>query len=881
MRLHRYILTLAVLLLSATLYLPAATQAAERDILKTKLDNGLTVIIEEEHSAPVVAVQMWVRVGSADETDDEAGIAHVFEHMLFKGTKKRGLGQIAREVESAGGSINAFTTYDHTVYHLTLPSRRLSTGLDIISDAIQNSAFDPKELKKELEVVLEEIRMNEDSPGRKLYKVVLGEAYKVHPYGRPIIGFEKTVKSFTRDKILAFFRKWYVPNNMTLVVVGDLDKKKTLEEIKNLYRNFKRGPDPHKPRPAEPEQTETRAVIVPQPIVETRLAAAFHIPELKSPDTYTIDVLASILGEGETSRLYKRIKIKDRLVHSISAYAMTPKEPGIFLVTANLEAKKVNDTLTEVMEEIERLKSEGPAPEELERAKLGLESSFVYSRETMSGRADQLGYYETAAGDLSFEKKYVDGIRAVTAADIKAAIEKYLRPENMTVALLVPESASGALTREGVISKVNSAAQKAAAMFAKKAAGKEEITKTVLPNGITLIVKEVHSNPTVAFYATFPGGLRFETPETNGLGNLVAGMLTRGTKKRTREELAKEMEDMAGGISGFSGRNSTGASGKFLSRFFDRGLELLSDVIINPTFPEDELKKLKADVIAAIKRQEDYLPGYTFKLLYKELYRKHPYGMPVIGTVETVSSFTREDLIKHYNRIFTPKRMVLAIVGDVNTEYAIEKVKELFGDFNREPSPMPKLPVEKRPDGVRRTGEVKEKAQVNIGIGFLGTTIGSEDSYAMSVLTEVLAGQGGRLFVELRDKKSLAYSVSAFSRDGVEPGIFALYIASAPQKKEESINGLLKELERVLNEKIPDYEIERAKNSLIGGYEIGLQSVASQAADMATNELLGLGYDYYKKYPERIEAVTADDLMRVARKYITLDAYVISVVGPK
>jgi len=314
--------------------------------------------------------------------------------------------------------------------------------------------------------------------------------------------------------------------------------------------------------------------------------------------------------------------------------------------------------------------------------------------------------------------------------------------------------------------------------------------------------------------------------------------------------------------------------------FLDKGMGLLADVLMNPTFPDTEIAKLRADTLAAIQRQEDNLSSYTFKLLYKELFHAHPYGMPVIGTKETVSALTRDDLIRHHQTFFVPERMVLTVVGDVDTDKVYEKVKALFGEFKTAAAPLPAPPVEAHKTSIEKTGAIKEREQTHVGIAFLGTTIGDDDSFALRVMTEVLSGQGGRLFLELRDKKSLAYSVSAFSREGVDPGIVGAYIASAPGKKDEAVAGILKELERMLNEPVSAEELNRAKRSIIGNYEIGLQEVSSQATDMANNELYGLGYDFSLVYPEKIDAVTAQDIMRVAKKYLDLKAYVISVVGP-
>lgn len=844
-----------------------------------KLENGLTVIIEEEHTAPVVSVQMWVRVGSADETDKEAGISHVFEHMLFKGTARKKVGEIAQIIESVGGDINAYTSFDKTVYHLTVPSRHFSTGLDIISDAIQRSSFDPAELEKELQVVLEEIRMNEDSPGRKLYKTLLSEAYTRHPYGRPVIGYVNTVESFTREQILGFFNRWYIPNNMTLVIAGDVDAEAALEAVKKEFKGFRKKTDPHKKRPVEPRQKEIRTGVLGQKVQAAHLGLAFHIPKIKDEDTYSLDVLSLILGGGESSRLYRKLKIDASLVHGISSYTMSMKDPGLMLITANLEAKNAASVVSGAVREIRRLEYEGPDLEELERAKFNLESDFIYSRETMDGIASKLGYFDTTLGDINYEKKYLEGIRKVSSGDIKRVAGKYLLTSALSAAVILPEEEKTLVTGPVLVGAAEEADKEARAVFAGKKTD-AGVVKVRLDNGITLIVKEAHANPTVAFYATFPGGLRFEDARTNGAGNFTAAMLTMGTGKHSREGLARETEEMAASIGGFSGWNSTGVSGKFLSRFFDKGLDLTAEVIMTPTFPDEEIERLRKDTLAGIKRLEDNLPAYTFKLLYRSLYEKHPYGMPSSGSVETVSALKRDDLVKHYSEFFVPSRMVLVIVGDINSDYAIEKVKAAFKDFKGDSVPLPSPPAEVRQTGIRETGGVKEKEQTHIGIGFLGTTIGDADSYALKVMTEVLSGQGGRLFVNLRDKKSLAYSVAAFSKDGADPGMVGAYIGCAPSKKDEAIAGIFKELEEISTVAVTDSELKRAKMSLIGGYEIGLQEVGSQAADMANNELYGLGYDFHKVYPGKIEAVTKDDILRVAKKYLTLDAYTISVVGP-
>ncbi len=887
MKRTRNITSLSIFILILLIFFPGDSVAKERKLLKTKLPNGLSVIIEEDHRAPVVALQMWVRVGSADESEREAGIAHVFEHMLFKGTSRRKVGELAQEVESAGGYINAYTSYDQTVYHLALASRYFDIGLDILSDAVQNSSFDPTELTKELEVVFEEIRRGEDSPSRKLFSSLMESAFSTHTYRRPVIGFNTTVGSLTRADILAFFEKWYVPNNMTLVIVGDVESEKTLQSIKETFKGFKKRRDPHSPRPIEPKQKETRVRVVAQPITQSRIALGFHITGLKHDDTYALDLASVILGHGKSSRLFREIKVQSELVDSISASSMTPKDPGLFIIKALLDAEDIDKATTAILKEVQELSTKGPTAKEMKKALLALESDFIFERETMEGKASQLGYYDTVSGDITFEEKYIAGIRGVRQTDIMRVLKKYLTHENMTAIVLLNKE-KAALINDASLSALIKKATADIDIITQntKESAKEEGARLIkLKNGITLILKKQESNPTVAFYATFPGGLRSETKKTNGIGLFTASMLSRGTERWNAIELAEEIESMSGSISAFSGNNTIGIKGVFLSNDFDRGLDIITEMLLNHTLPPKEIEKLKEDIIAAIKRDADNLAGHTFELLRLVLYLDHPYSLPIKGTPKTVASFKRRDIKKHIKKHFLLEQMVFAIVGDFDLEHAEEKIEALFpsSKSKRRPSRI-RSPGKSAPQinegGIRTTGKIRDKSQTHIAIGFPGTTILSEDSLHLSILDEVLSGQGGRLFVELRDTQSLAYVTSAFSSPGVDPGLFGVYIGTAPEKKDRAIEEMIKVLRVIRETGITDAELERAKSSIIGSYEIGLQSVLSQATDMAVNEQLELGYDFSSKYPEKINGVTKQDVLTAARKYLTLDSYVISIVGP-
>ncbi len=838
------------------------------------LENGMHLVVLESHSAPVVSIQAWVRAGSADEPDDMAGVSHLLEHMLFKGTHRRKVGEIAREIESNGGYINAFTTYDATVYYVTIASRYFEIGLDVLADAIQNSSFDAEELEKEKEVVIEEIKRSNDIPERKAMNDIFELAYSVHPYRRPIIGFAETVREITRDKLINYYKKWYSPENITLVIVGDVSQDDVFKSISRHFYFKKSGVRPLK-RPAEPEQKELRVKVSRDNVFETQLILAFHIPGVFDKDIYALDVLSSLMGEGDSSVLYKEIKRNKELVNSIYTYTYTPKDTGVFIIGASLEAENVRRAIEAIWEEVLRIRERIPDYGELLRSKIKIESDFIYQKETVEGMARQMGYFEAILGDVNYEKRYLEGLREVKAEDIREVAEKYLVPENLSVVVLGPVEET--LTGEEIKGIIYGKKE-----IQKEERIKEEISRIVLDNGVRLIVKNRPGTETVSIYSASLGGLRYETPDRAGLSNLLSKVWTKGTETRKAEEIADEIEEMGGEIAGYSGRNTFGLSAQFLSRFFDKGLNLFADVLLNPAFDNDEIEKARREILNEIKNQEDDLARIAFKNFYKTLYRSHPYGMDILGTRSSVQRIKREDIVKYYNRFLSPENLVIVVVGDFDLRDKIDLLKAKFSSIPRRKTNLPSIEKVKPLDEIRKsTKSVKGKEQVHILLGFLGTTVTSEDQYPLQILDAILSGQGGRLFVKLRDEQSLAYDLRALNVTGIDPGYFALYIASSAEKEEQALQGLILEVKRILDGGVTEDEVERAKRYIVGNYEISLQSNSSLASNIALNEIYNLGYDFYKRYPEKINGVTVKEVNETARRYLDLERYALSIIRPE
>ncbi len=854
-------------------------------MLERRLPNGLRILCEQVSTAPVVAIQAWVGVGSADELPREAGLAHLHEHMLFKGTARRGVGEIAQEIEAAGGEVNAWTSFDETVYHITMTSRFFAAGLDVLSDAILHSSFDAGELSREREVVLEEIRRGLDQPGRRLSQRLFSTAFRRHPYGRPVIGYPKTVAHFTRSEILSFYKKWYVPNNVVFVVVGDVDEERAARAVAGAFGKAK-ARDLRRPRrAAEPAPTRPRAFAEVADTGDAYAALAFPIPGSRHPDAPGLDVLADVLGGGEASRLFERVQAELGLVSSVYAHAYTPKDPGLFSVGANPFTGKELAAAQALWSEIERLRDGGAAAAELDRSKLSIEADSVYLRETVQGRARKWGYSLLEMEDAQFEEKYLDAVRRLTVADLSRLAGQYLRPERASAGLIVPGSEKGPAAKKAarsVAAGLERVFRKAPARSPAKAPGlqrKPTASLHVLANGCRVVFERASTIPAAAFKAVWLGGSRFESPPEAGIYHFVAEMLARGAGGQSATGIRREAEAIAGSVQGAAGRNSGGVDAHCLSRFWERGFALFRDVALSPQFPEDEVEKARAETLAALDRENDSLSQVLFTRLRRTLYGAHPYGYRLSGEKESVQGFEAGALRSAHERLLDPARLVLSVVGELDAEALLPKLEESFGRLPARGEAPPRLSVAPLA-GRLYSEQVMDRAQAHLAVGVHATTLDDPGRFALEVLNALLSGQGGRLFMNLRDKMSLAYSVGSLVVEGIEPGLLAAYIGTAPEKLSTAFAAMMRELEKMRDLGPGAAEIRRAKRHLAASHAIDQQGYDSRASLYALSELYGLGYRSGEEYARRIEAVEVADLRAAAGRYLTMDRAVLCVVRP-
>ncbi|MFP6624154.1 MAG: pitrilysin family protein [Myxococcota bacterium] len=846
------------------------------------LPNGLTLLLQPTQLAPVANIQIWAQVGSADEGPDEQGLAHFHEHMLFKGTGKRGVGDVAADVEGAGGRINAYTTFDVTVYYATLPSQSLDTGFEVLVDAVLNSSFDADEIQREREVVLEEIRRAEDSPGHVLSDALFSTAYQQHPYRTPILGVPESVEAFERDRVRSFFERWYAPDNLVIAAAGDFDATRFAGQIRAAFADAQpRGAK--RSRPVEPEQTGLRSTVLQRSFEGVRVDLAWRAARFADPDAPLLDLLSFVLGGCESSRLGASLMDRDQLVDRIDSSSYSPLDPGLFSVNFESDVRRTGAAIEGVVREVERLRAERVSLDELERARANFLANEHFERENIAGISSRLASFHVLGGDHRGDERYLDTIRNATPEQLIQAARTHLDPEQLTVASVVPEDEGSTVDEASIRASVSSGIASTRKRFQPPARSHRDEQQIVhsyeLAHGGTIHVAPRRDVPVVAARAAFLGGLLAETGETAGIGSFLSSIWTRGTRNRSAADFARAVESLAGEVHGFSGRSSLGFNLEATRDKFEPILDLFAEALLEPGFDGEELERERRETLAAIERRADLLAQLAYLQLSEMLFPTHPYRLPMLGTAESVGRIDVEALRAHHERLVRPENLVFAVAGDVDPDAIAESISARTSDLEAKGFERSAPAFDEPIREIQERRLEKQRSQVHLVVGFPGLRVDDPDRIALDVLSQVLAGQGGRLFLELRDKRSLAYSVSAISVEGVAPGFFSIYIATAPEKAEEARRGILAELEQLVETAPAEDELSRARHYLAGSFAIDGQRNSNHAGHIALDGLYGLGPEAHYAYGSKVAAVTAEDVLHVARRVLTLDAYALSWVG--
>lgn len=830
---------------------------------KFVLSNGLTVIVQEDRSAPVGSVQAWCAAGST--TEDRylgAGISHILEHMLFKGTKTRSTNQIAQKIQDVGGYINAYTSFDRTVFWIDVPKDGVPMALDILADAMMNSTLPAEEYAKEQEVIRREFAMGQDDPERTLTQLLFATAYQHHPYRLPVIGLADIYNQLSHADVANYYRTRYVPNNLTFIIVGDVNASEVRAQLERLFKDHPARSLPPIFIPPEPLQLGRREVHEEFPSELTHFAMAWHVPEIMHPDVPALDLLSIILGEGRSSRLYRKVREETGLAFAITAFCYTPGEPGIFGVEATLDPKNREEAQRLICEIVERIRQDGVTAAELTKAKKTALTHELGSLATMRGQASDLGTNWFLTRNLNFSRDYFDQLQKITADDVRRVAQKYLRDQNLSVVSLNPK---GSL---------------AACNAAKPAVSAGDIQKFELSNGLRVLVREDPRLPLVAISAVFRGGLLAETPETSGITRLAAKCLLKGTKNRSAEQIAAELEEVGGDISAKGGNNTLAIKVDVTQADLALGTEILADVLLNATMPEQAIAREKEIQLAKIKAESEQPISVARNALKTELFGQHPFALRGEGTPESLSHLNSKELLAFRDQYLVAKNGVIAVFGNVK----LAEVKRLFEEkLSALPAGKLQLADAPIPEQLTRNRIVTsqlDKAQAVLMIGFRGADVFSEDRHALELIDEASSDLGSRFFIRIREKMGMAYFVGAGQVQALVPGLFAFYLGTDPEKVDQVKKAFLQEVRKLASEGLTEVELNRARKKLVGQQQIQNQSNDAFAYLAALDELYGLGYNHYRELEPKVNAITLADIQRVARKYFAEQPYVLSIVQP-
>ncbi len=885
------LLAVAVVLVSLESFAPAAEPGVDPKLAKTasaifdkletdELPNGLRVFLLPIKGSPVVTTMVAYKVGSGDEDKDQTGLSHYLEHLLFKGTEKLMPGDIDRATQRNGGHNNAYTNVDMTNYHFDFAADRWPIALEIEADRMRNVRIDEKhEFQQEKGAVVAELKKNEDGPWDLESKSILPFLYaEKAPYSHPIIGQEKHVRGATAEIIRRHYDKWYHPNNATLVMVGGFDLEQARTLIKKLFGSIPKGELPSRNDAAI--QTARTAQVrseFPSKFDVPRMMAAFNGVRLGEADDYVLDVIGDILASGKTSRLYRKLVEGEQLANEVGGGNFSGRYPGWFSVNVEmLQGKDRAKAEKIVFEELEKLSKEPVSVAELVRVKRSKLASAVFEREAVHELADAIARTATVR-DVDYLKTYIDRVNAVSATDIQRVCAKYLAKSKSAVVWSLPVDAKAGAGGEKPMGEAKRQAAGATPSFTLT-----DAKRTVLPNGLTLITLENRRLPIVVATASV-NDVRLREPAAKaGVAALMGEMLEEGTAKHTGEQISTAIEDTGGSLS----LSSSGGSVKVLTPDADLGLGLLIECLTQPSFPKDALERKRDQVLSTIADIETQPSNRGQVLFQATVYGDHPFGRSRYGKKEVVQKLTVKDLKAFHTATFVPNETTLVVVGDFDTAEMTTKVEALTANWKKVELTKPKPAAPPKADKpVETIVSDATAAQTHVFIGHLGITRDNPDYYTLLVLDNVLGTGPGftdRLSANLRDRQGLAYTVRAqiAASAAEQPGMFAGYIGTFPEKYLIAKEGFLTEIGKIRAEAPSPQEVDDAKKYLLGSLPFSFTTNDGIAGQLLAAERYKLGFDFLETYRTKVAAVTPAAVHAAAQKYLDPKRLVIVAVGP-
>lgn len=828
------------------------------------LSNGLTLLIKEDAFAPVASVQVWVKTGSVHEGQWlGSGISHYLEHMLFKGTERRAGREISTEVQSHGGYINAYTTFDRTVYHIDLPAEHVNVALDILSDTVLHSTLPADEVTKERDVILREIDMGRDDPDHRLSESLFETAFRNHPFRYPIIGHRDVFSTLNREDLMAYYRARYVPNNLVVVVVGAVDTESIAAEVNRRFGSVPRQRLAPVVISPEPLQLAPRALNRFEDVEVTRAGLAWPVPGITHPDVPVLDLVATLFGGGDSSVLWQEIREKARLVHSIDAHSWTPGETGLFYISFAADAEKREKAIAAVQRLIGQRARLGFSPAEIKKALRQIIVGEINSRKTISGQAARIGAAEVVVGDLDHARSYFDALKTITNQDLKRVIKAYLVPGRLTTVSLNPARNDTAT----------------AADAPALANAKIEFEEVRLPNGARIVLQEDHRLPNVHLRLLCVGGPLYEDPAKRGATALLTTLLTKDTRRRSAVQVAEYIESVGGAFYPFSGNNSFGLAAEVLPTDLDRALTLMTEAIYHPIFKSGTVAGEREAQVAELQQESDDVVSYGRKLLRKKFFGAYPLALDAAGDPDSVAKLQSTDLNALWKRCLAPAHVVLAIAGDFDRKAVLPKLKMLLAKLPKRVPPAAFGSFE-RPAEVGDFVEIQPREQAVVYQAFPGPGVRHPDFYVGEVADELFSGMSSRLFERVREEKGLAYFVRSGRVTGLDTSMFLFFAGTSPQHYKEVLSEIDAEISRVQSGAVSADELLRCQVRLKAARRMGMQTNSSRAMQAGLNALYGLPVNDWQNYDGHIDSVTLQRLQAFAKTYFKRNLRTQLVVKP-
>jgi len=881
------ILSIFGLIWLGLLCLTGRLAAQETGITKFTLKNGLTVIIREVHLAPVVNVIIGYKVGARNEDMETSGVSHQLEHMLFKGTKRFPPGMISEILSVTGAEFNAFTSYDLTAYWETLPKDFLQMALKIEADRMVNSVIDAKELEKEKAVVISELKGGENDPEEILSNELRALSFKAHPYHFPVIGYENTVKNFTRETLMSHYKKYYAPNNAVLVILGDVETEKIKQQVEELFAAIPQGKNPPAMICREPKPLGEKNLLIYGETGNPLMMFNFRVPEVKNQDIYALSVLDALLVNGRSSRLYRRL-VQGNLATSISSYLGYNADPTLWEFYLSLRPESDPEKVkAAIWEELNKLKDQPIEAKELEKAKNLLKADFYRSKESITQQAEYLCWFEII-NSYNFFTDYLQKIDKVTPEDLTKAAQQYLNRETWSAGLYLPKPESKSPKTSNSSTSFKLKAQTPAAPSPTAGAAPTNLPFVINPvggfdlkykryllsNGITLLVKENHSTPVLSMEGYFKGGACGN--EIPGLASFTSSMLLRGAGGKNWQEIAENLDSVGASLNFSAKREQLTFTGWSLSANFPLLLSQLKDCLAKADFPAEQIDKLREETLAQIRQILQNPQQAGLERMMAALYpEEHPLHYPMLGRKNDLEKISRNDLTAYYRKFFRPDNLVIAVVGDVNAENVLNDMENVFGEWQAPADPLafslPPAPSQVNPQKI--VVSMPEKSRIEIFLAKIGPARTDKDYYAFNLLNYILGGSTltSRLGELIRDKKGLAYGVDSYLISSQEQAPWFIYMGIKPGEEDYAIKLAKGEITKITTEEIDKKELQNAKLSIINSLPLTLESNQEMAKMLLAIQYYDLGDDYLKKLPQLYWNISAQDLKHLAQKYLSTD----------